>query len=171
MPSQKNLELLKKTRDVLKDGKAFYFTEFTGITVAKLETLRRELKKNQGTYLVVKNTLGLIAMKEMGFDDNMIGKIFTSATGIAIAYDDPIVLAKVLRDAENIKIKGGIIEGEFYDTSSVLRFSEIPSKFVLYGQLAGSLNLLGNLAGILEEIMRKFVHALEAVKNQKGDAK
>ena len=68
MPSQKNTKYLEKAKERLKEGKAFYFTDFTGLSVRNLEELRRELTKTNGNYLVLKNTIGCLAMKELGFD-------------------------------------------------------------------------------------------------------
>uniref|UniRef100_A0A7C4XAN5 Large ribosomal subunit protein uL10 n=1 Tax=candidate division WOR-3 bacterium TaxID=2052148 RepID=A0A7C4XAN5_UNCW3 len=170
MPSPRNKDYLEKTIKLLKDGKAFYFTDFTGITVQKLENLRRELKKNQGNYLVIKNTLGLLALKEMGFDETLLKNTLTGPTGIAIAYDDPIILAKFLKENGEIKIKGGIVEGEFYDAKGVLRFSEIPSKMTLYSHLLGALNVVAGLQNTIEGILRNFIYTLEGIKNKREEA-
>jgi len=55
MPSKQNVEYVEKTKERLKTGKAFYFTDFTGLSVQSLEKLRKELKRNSATYLVLKN--------------------------------------------------------------------------------------------------------------------
>ncbi|MEO0190482.1 MAG: 50S ribosomal protein L10 [candidate division WOR-3 bacterium] len=166
MPSPRNINYLQKTLQLFKEGKAFYFTDFSGSTVQKLESLRRELKQNKGNYLVVKNTLGLIALREMGFDENLLRSVLSGPTGIAIAYDDPIVLVKALKANEGIRIKGGIIEGVFYDAQGVSRFSEIPSKAVLYRQVIGSLNILGNLTNSLKSILANLIYTLNALKDK-----
>lgn len=168
MPPQKNVEALEKTKERLKTGNAFYFTDFTGLSVKALEKLRIELKKNQGNYLVLKNTLGFLAMKDLGFDEKTIKELFTGPTGIAIAFDDPIVLAKILANHENLRIKGSFIEGKFFATEGVLEFSKIPSKNALYSQLVGSLNMLGNFVNTLQCILRDLITTLEAVKNKEA---
>ncbi len=168
MPSQKNIEYLKKTKDILRTGKAFYFTDFTGLSVKNLESLRRELKKNNGNYLVLKNTLGFLVMKDMGVDETIAKQLFVGPTGIAIAFDDPIVLAKILTNRDNLRIKGSFIEGKFIDTNGVIQFSKIPSREALYSQLVGSLNMLGNFVNVLESIMRNLINTLEAVRNKEA---
>ncbi len=168
MPSQKNIEYLKKTKDILRTGKAFYFTDFTGLSVKNLESLRRELKKNNGNYLVLKNTLGFLVMKDMGVDETIAKQLFVGPTGIAIAFDDPIVLAKILTNRDNLRIKGSFIEGKFIDTNGVIQFSKIPSREALYSQLVGSLNMLGNFVNVLESMMRNLINTLEAVRNKEA---
>lgn len=165
MPSAKNNEILQKSRDILKEGKGFYFTDFTGLTVQTLEGLRRELKKHKGEYLVIKNTLGSIAFRDLGLEETTLKSVFAGSTGIAIAYDDPVVLAKILKDTSNLKIKGGYIEGSFYDTQAVTQLSRIPPRQMLIAQLLGSMNVAGNLVGVLQGIVRNLIYTLDAVSN------
>ena len=166
MPSQKNIEYVEKTKEQLKEGKAFYFTDFTGLNVKTMEKLRKELKANSATYLVLKNTLGFLAVKDLGFDDDALRRLFVGPTGIAVAFDDPIVLAKILTNTKNLKIKGGIIEGAFLDAKQVINFSRIPSKDVLFSTLVGSLKIVGNFVNVLESLLRNLVFTIEAMKNK-----
>jgi len=168
MPSQKNTEYLERTKERLKTGKAFYFTDFTGQSVKSLEKLRRELKKNKGHYIVLKNTLGFLALKDLGFDEAITKKLFEGPTGIAVAFDDPVILAKILTNHENLKIKGSFIEGTFFATEKVVELAKIPSKVALYSHLVGSLNVLGDFVTVLESIMRNLIYTIEAMKNKEA---
>ena len=168
MPSQKNEKYLTDTAEHLKTGKAFYFTDFTGLSVKNMEKLRRELKQNNGNYLVLKNTIGFLAMKQLGFDETAIKALFSGPTGIAIAFDDPIVLAKIITSHENLKVKGSLIEGDYFTAEQVIAFSKIPSKETLYSQVVGSLNILSNFVGVLEGIIRDVMYTLEAMKNKEA---
>jgi large subunit ribosomal protein L10 len=171
MPSQKNQDYVNKLIERLKPGKAFYFTDFTGLAVKNLEVLRRELRKNNATYVVLKNTLGYLAMKDMGFEDKSIRGLFVGPTGLAIAFDDPVVLAKILNNTENLKLKGGFVEGEYLDTNKIVEFARIPPRELLYGQLVGSVNVLGNFVGVLEAMIRNLMYTLEAIKEKNKEAK
>jgi large subunit ribosomal protein L10 len=171
MPSQKNLEYIDKLKERLKPGKAFYFTDFTGLAVKNLEVLRRELRKNNAAYVVLKNTLGYLAMKDMGFEEESIRELFIGPTGLAVAFDDPVVLAKILNDTENLKLKGGFVEGEYLDTTRIVEFARIPPRELLYAQVVGSVNIISNFVGILESIIRSFMYTLEAIKEKDKEAK
>ncbi|MEO0124129.1 MAG: 50S ribosomal protein L10 [candidate division WOR-3 bacterium] len=166
MPSQKNIETLKKSTEIMKNGKAFYFTEFTGLNVQQLENLRRELKKNQCNYLVVKNTLGLLALKNLGYEIDSIKKIFYGPIGIAIAYDDPLVPTKILKNIQGLKIKGAFVEGNVYDAGGVAELAKIPSKLVLLQSVVGSLNILGNLVNTLNSVIQNLVFTVDGIKNK-----
>ena len=171
MPSQKKFEYVEKVKERLKPGKAFYFTDFTGLTVKKMQVLRSELRKHKATYLVLKNTLGFLAMKEMGFDEPSIRQLFIGPTGVAIAFEDPVILAKILNDTEQLRVKGGFVEGEYLDSTKIVEFSKIPPRDVLYGQIVGSINVIANFVGTLESIIRDLMHTLEAMKDKNKEVK
>ncbi len=166
MPSQRNIEILKKSTELLKNGKAFYFTEFTGLNVQQMEKLRRDLKKNQCNYLVLKNTIGLLAFKNLGYETDLIKDKLFGPIGIAIAYDDPLVPTKILQEVQGLKIKGAFIEGTVYDAQDVSELSKIPSKNILLQSLMGSLNMVGNLVGTLNRVLQNFVFTIDSIKNK-----
>ncbi|MEO0096104.1 MAG: 50S ribosomal protein L10 [candidate division WOR-3 bacterium] len=166
MPSQKNVEILKKSVEILKNGKAFYFTEFTGLNVQQMEQLRRELKRNNCNYFIVKNTLGLIALKNLGYEIESIKKIFFGPTGIAIAYDDPLIPTKIFKEIQGLKIKGAFVEGMVFDAKGVAELSKIPSKNVLLQSIVGSLNMLGSLVNTLNGVMQKLVFTIDRIKEK-----
>ncbi len=168
MPSQKNISYLEKTKEKLKESTALYFTDFTGLSVKSLEKLRTELKKNNGNYVVLKNTLGFLALKDLGYDENETKQLFVGPTGIVIAFEDPIALAKIIASHKDLKIKGSFIEGKYCTREGVIEFSRIPSKDALYAQLVGSLNMLGNLVGVCEGILRSFISTVEALKKKEA---
>jgi len=168
MPSQKNISYLEKTKEKLKESTALYFTDFTGLSVKSLEKLRTELKKNNGNYVVLKNTLGFLALKDLGYDENETKQLFVGPTGIVIAFEDPIALAKIIASHKDLKIKGSFIEGKYYTRDGVIEFSRIPSKDALYAQLVGSLNVLGNLVGACEGILRSLISTVEALKKKEA---
>jgi large subunit ribosomal protein L10 len=168
MPSQKNVNYLEKTKERMKEVTALYFTDFTGLSVKSLEKLRKELKKSNGSYLVLKNTLGFLALRDLGYNEKETKQLFVGPTGIVIAFDDPIALAKIIAGHKDLKIKGSFIEGKYYNREGVIEFSRIPSKDVLLAQLAGSLNMLGNLASVCEGILRNLISTVEALKKKEA---
>jgi large subunit ribosomal protein L10 len=171
MPSQKNREYVENLKERLKPGKAFYFTDFTGLAVKHVEVLRREITKSKATYVVLKNTLGYLTMKDMGFEEKTIRELFIGPTGLAVAFDDPVALAKILNNTENLRLKGGIIEGEFLDATRIVELARIPSREVLYSQVVGSINLISNFVYTLESMISSFIYTLGAIKEKDKEAK
>lgn len=115
-------------------------TEYRGLTVKELQTLRRSLGEN-ADYAVVKNTLAKIAAQEVGiagFDE-----LLTGPTAIAFIKGDVVEAAKGLRDFAKanpaLVIKGGILDGNALDASEIAKLADLESREVLLGKLAGAM--------------------------------
>jgi len=116
-------------------------TEYRGLTVGELKTLRRSLGEN-ANYAVVKNTLAKIAAKNVGiegFDDLLVGP-----TAIAFIKGDVVETAKGLRDFAkanpNLVIKGGVYEGKTLSAAEVAKLADLESREVLLAKVAGGIN-------------------------------
>jgi large subunit ribosomal protein L10 len=115
-------------------------TEYRGLTVAQLTTLRKSIAGN-ATYAVVKNTLTSIAAKEAGisaFDGDLAGP-----TAIAFVTGDPVEAAKGLRDFAKtypaLVIKGGVLDGKALSADEVKKLADLESREVLLAKLAGAM--------------------------------
>jgi len=115
-------------------------TEYRGLSVKQLQTLRRALGEN-ADYAVVKNTLTQIAAKEAGvegFDD-----LLTGPTAIAFINGDVVEAAKGLRDFAKanpaLVIKGGYYEGKPLEAKEIAKLADLESREVLLGKLAGAM--------------------------------
>jgi large subunit ribosomal protein L10 len=115
-------------------------TEYRGLTVGELKTLRRSLGEH-ANYAVVKNTLAKIAASQSGiegFDD-----LLTGPTAIAFIKGDVVEAAKGLRDFAkanpNLVIKGGYLDGKAIDAAEVGKLADLESREVLLAKLAGAM--------------------------------
>ncbi|MFT3889111.1 MAG: 50S ribosomal protein L10 [Arachnia sp.] len=124
---------------------AAVLTEYRGLTVKDLQTLRRSLGEN-ATYAVAKNTLATIAAKEAGIEG--LDESLTGPTAIAFVKGDIAAAAKGLRDFAkanpSLAIKGGVLEGKVLDSKAVLKLADLESREVLLAKMAGALQ--ANLA-------------------------
>lgn len=150
---------------------AVLLTEYKGLTVAEIGTLRDFLKEVGAEYKVAKNTLCTIAAK--GTPVESAKDMFIGPTGIAFGFADPIAATKkVLEYAEKndkFKVKAGVIEGKLYSLDDIKALSKLPSKKVLLGMLAGAFQApLSKLAGALNATISQFAYALEALKTKRS---
>jgi large subunit ribosomal protein L10 len=115
-------------------------TEYRGLSVKQLQTLRRALGEN-ATYAVVKNTLTQIAATQAGIDG--FDALLTGPTAIAFINGDVVEAAKGLRDFAranpSLVIKGGVLEGRSLEASEIARLADLESREVLLAKLAGAL--------------------------------
>ncbi len=147
------------------------FTDYKGMTVAELTELRRRLRKSSLDYSVVKNTLAKIAARDT--DVSVAADVFVGPVGIAIGYDDPVlVLKKVLeftKTNEKLQVKGAVVEGKFCEQKEVKEIAELPPREILLSMLAGVLQApLSKMAGAVSATVSGFAYAVEALKNKKS---
>jgi len=142
------------------------------MTVAELTSLRILLRSSSLEYSIVKNTLAHIASQDTGMAvavDSLKGPV-----GIAIGYDDPVlVLKKVLefkKTNEKIKIRGAVVEGKFCDPAVVREIADLPSRDILLSMLAGAFQSpLSTLARALAATVTTFAYAMESLKSTKNN--
>jgi len=135
-----------KTADVAELVESFQesagavLTEYRGLTVKQLQTLRRSLGDN-ADYAVVKNTLTKIAATQAGIEG--FDALLTGPTAIAFINGDVVEAAKGLRDFAranpSLVIKGGVLEGKSLDAGEIAKLADLESREVLLARLAGGM--------------------------------
>jgi large subunit ribosomal protein L10 len=131
--------------EAFKEATATVVTEYRGLSVANLATLRRSLGQS-ATYTVAKNTLVKRAASEAGIEG--LDELFTGPTAIAFIKGEPVDAAKAIKtfakDNKALVIKGGYMEGKSLSVAEVERIADLESREVLLAKLAGAMK--GNLA-------------------------
>ncbi|MGA6925613.1 MAG: 50S ribosomal protein L10 [Desulfosarcina sp.] len=145
-------------------------TDYKGLDVSSLNSLRRKLKAANAEYQVAKNSL-LVRASE-GNDASLIRDRFKGPSAIAMSYDDPVAPAKVLTDfvKENKKfeIKVGVLNGKVVDSDGIKALSSLPSREVLLAQVLSTMNAVPTaLVTALSDVPRRFVNVLQAIKDQR----
>jgi len=114
-------------------------TEYRGLTVAQLKTLRRSLSGN-ANYAVVKNTLTAIAAKEAGVEG--LDADLAGPSAIAFVSGDPVEAAKGLRDFAKanpqLVIKAGVLDGRPLTAEDINKLADLESREVLLAKAAGA---------------------------------
>ena len=164
-------EVVDKIKEKLKQSTSLYITDFTGLNVDQINQLRRDLKKQGAEFVVTKNTLWRLAVKDSGFDPLL--NYLDGPTGVAFGYEDPLMPAKILYDfnkkTEKPKTKALWIEKSLFDGERLEELAKLPSREGLLTQIVGSINSpLTNLVGTLEGILRNLVGTLEAIIKTKS---
>ena len=139
------------------------FLNFHGLSVAKATELRRALRKAGGDYMVAKKTLISIAAKEAGFDVDKKKLEGEAAVAVAGREENAILaVAKEIanfakKNAEMLKIIGGIWSGAWADVEQIRRLAAIPGRDILLTQLAFMLlQPMASFARVLKEVEQKI---------------
>ena len=176
MPAKVKYELVDGLREKLSRTKAVFVGEYRGMTVAQSTMLRHKVREAGGELKVAKNSLFAIAMKEAGLEaipeDMMKGpNIF------ALCYDDPVAVAKVLKEYVNDKsqkafvLKGGLLEKQQLNLAQLLALADLPSKEVMRGQVVRTIAApLSGLVNVLAGTMRNFVTCLDQIRAKKAES-
>ena len=171
MPNNKNIEKVKELKETFSKAKAIYFTEYHGLNVGDITKLRSEFFKADVEYKVAKNTLIKLAAEQnkiSGLDEVLIG-----STAIAIAYNEPVAPAKVIKeftkDNDLPAVKGILFDGEFLPGEEFKKLADMPSKEESLSQLVAMLNSpLQKLVSTLIAPIQNAVGVLNNLKEKKS---
>lgn len=134
-------ESVKALKDEFSQYNGYIFTDYRGMTVEQITTLRRTLMKKDSAYRVVKNRYARIALSQLdrSADEQLVGP-----TAIALVKgDEANAVAKELyalaRDGAPLVVKGGLIDGQFFSPEEVEALSKLPGKLELIAMLMSTM--------------------------------
>jgi large subunit ribosomal protein L10 len=114
-----------------------FLISFKGITVPQVTELRKQVRETGSDYLVVKNTLALIAVKDSPLV--ALKGQFKGETAVAFNRTDAVMLAKALtkfaKDVPNLRFKGAMLNGQILPASEIQNIANLPSRNELIAKL------------------------------------
>ena len=158
----------------LQTAKSAMIVSFQGLTVAKDQEFRNNLRAAGAKYQVVKNTLARIAVKGTDFEqttDHLKG-----VTAIAWTDSDPVVLAKAISkfmkdNADVYKFKTGVVDGKLVDLKQVTEIASLPSKEELISKLLYVLNAQAQrIVTVINAVPRDLAVVIKQIGEQEGRA-
>lgn len=127
--------------EAFQSSSAAVLTEYRGLSVAQLKSLRRSLGSGN-SYAVVKNTLAKLGAKNAGVEG--VDEMLAGPSAIAFVHGDPVEAAKALRnfakDNPMLVIKGAVMDGKVLTAKEVGKLADLESREVLLAKLAGAMN-------------------------------
>jgi len=131
-------ELVTALNGVFKDTGVVVVAHYSGLNVAQMQTLRRQMKHAGAAVKVAKNRLGKIALE--GTDAAVIVPLLKGPTLIAYS-GDPIAAPKVATDFakanEKFVILGGAMGKTALDPNAVKALASLPSLDELRAKIVG----------------------------------
>lgn len=148
-----------------------FLIEFKGITVPQVTELRKQVREANSDYIVVKNTLALIAVKDSPL--KALEKQFAGPTAVAYNQTDAVALAKALtkfaKDVPAITFKGAMLNGQIVPANQIQAIANLPSREELVSKLLYlMLYPIRGLAVVLNANIRNLAVVLDQVAKQKG---
>ena len=162
---------IESIKEKLSKAQVAIVTEYKGLTVEEITSLRRELQKESGDYTVTKNTLAKIAVKDTPYE--VITETLKGPVAIAFGFEDPAapakVLAKFIKETKKGVITAAGLDGQLLTAEEAKALADIPSKEELYAKMLGCVNSPATgIAGAVNAVMSSLVRAIDAVAKQKA---
>ena len=118
------------------------------------------------------------SLARIAFQDGPHGQLsekLKETCAVAFGYDDPVAVAKVLSDyaktSKKFAFRFASLEGQFLDEESIKELAKLPGREELLAKLLGTMNAVPtNFVGVLANVLRTFLYALNAIKDQKEAA-
>ncbi len=173
-PRPEKVAVVDEVRERFASSEAALLTEYRGIAVHDMQTLRRSLRAAGGDYKIYKNTLVRFAVRELGLE---IEDLLIGPTAIAFVptdgSGDPVTVAKALRDFAkgnpHLVVKGGVLGEDILSEADAKALAEIAPREELLAQLAGLIAApMQQFAGLLQAVPRDFAYGLRALIDQGG---
>lgn len=180
--SQKKADTVAQLADKLAKAKAFFLTDYRGLSHQQLETLKKTLKKVEGELLVAKNTMIRIAMQQCnpsissGQAMKQLEPELKNPTAAFLSYGDEIsaikILANFIKTTQLPKIKIGFFAGNVATEADFQKLSNLPTRDILLATLVNRLQSpIYGLHRSLNWNLQRLVTVFENLKIQKSNVK
>lgn len=162
-------QMVKELEEALQHP-CLVVTQFSKLSVKDIESLRRQLQPLESRYLVAKNSLSRLALRELKQDQLL--EWVGGQTGFVVGEKDPIAISKILvkfvKDHETLKLRGGFLEGELMTEEGIRTLASLPSREALLGKAVFMIQSpISRLQGVLLGALRKLLVALQEISKQK----
>jgi large subunit ribosomal protein L10 len=152
---------------------SMFIAEYSGMSVAQVTRLRRELRTIGVDFTVVKNTLLKIA--SVGTKAAVLQDQFHGPNAIVCIYNDPVGAAKIVqnfaREVPLLKVKAGFLGDQALTLDDIVKLSTLPPKDVLIAKFMGLLQSMPQrFVYVLSGNLSKLLYTLDAIKTQKAQA-
>ncbi len=159
---QEKEQVVNEIKEKLDKASSAVVIDYRGITVAEADLLRKRMREANVEYKIYKNTMVRRAVAGTQFE--ALTDVLKGPSGIAFGFEDATAPAKILdksiKEFKKMEVKGGVIDGVFYDPAGVSAVAQIPSRDELIAKLLGSFNAP----------ISSFARVIQAIADKDGEA-
>lgn len=167
-------ELVAQYEERINTSSALVFTNYKGVSVAQLRSLRGKLKETGTVYTIVKNSLMGIALKNT--EREVPSELMNGENAIAFVGEDigrgVTALKDWIKDEKIIEITGAMLETSLLDAKRAEALSDLPTKEQTLALVLGAINApASTLVRMLNAPSASLVRVINAhVEKQKEAA-
>jgi large subunit ribosomal protein L10 len=161
-------QLVSSLRQDLSESNLVIVAQQTGLTVAQVSDLRRQMREAGAQYKVAKNTLARLAVA--GTENEEMTSFLSGPTALAYSKD-PVAAAKVsikfANSNDKFKVIGGSMNGRILNAKEVEALSKLPSLDELRAKIIGTISTPATrVAGILQAPAGQLARVFSAYGNK-----
>lgn len=164
-------EKIEKIKEKVDKAQVAILTNYQGLTVEEITKLRRSIQQGGGDYMVTKNTLTKIAIKDTQYE--VLTDSLKGPSAIAFGFEDPVspakALSKFIKEAKKGEIVAAVLEGKLLTAQEAKALANLPTKEELYAKMLGCVNSPATgIVGSINAVMAQLTRAMAAVRDQKS---
>lgn len=171
MARKEKIDEVKKLKEIFENNCGIIFTDHSGLKAEDAVKVRDKLVEMNSYLRIIKNTLALIAVKDIYKDIN-IEEILKGPTSIVVSSEDMLSTVKAVsgfsKELDVLKIKAGIFENKLLDSAEMEKLAKLPGREELFTNLVITIKSpIFNLINIIGSLTRNLVLVLNAVREKK----
>jgi large subunit ribosomal protein L10 len=161
-------QLVSTLRQGLEESSLVIVAQQTGLTVAEVSDLRRQMREAGAQYKVTKNTLARLAVA--GTQNEGLNSLLSGPTALAYSKD-PVAAAKITMKFANsndkFSVVGGILDGKVLSQKDIETLSKLPSLDELRAKIVGMISTPATrIAGVMQASAGQLARVISAYGNK-----
>lgn len=169
--SQKE-QIIDQLKEAIDQNKILVMADYRGLAVQDIIALKKEVKEQGGKLQVAKKTLLNIALQDKGIEFDT--RKFSGPLVFAFGPEETAIPKKLWsysKKNENLKIEGGILEGNVLSSDEVIVLAKLPSKEELLAKVVGTIQApISGFVRVLSGTVGSFVNVVKAISDKKAQA-
>jgi large subunit ribosomal protein L10 len=170
MPTKEKEKQIELLTERFKRASSVIVADHTGINVADITVLRRDLRKANAEFKIAKNTLFRKAAKDAGMEQ--MAEHFVGPTTLVYGFDDPSVPAKIIfefsKKSDIPKVKAYYLDNVSLPIDDYKRIAQLPPREQVLALVVGAVNgPILNFIMTIDGATRNFIGLLDALAESK----
>lgn len=166
-------EALDEVTKLFESAKVVVLTDYKGISVEDVTTLRRSIRAAKGRFKIVKNTLARKVFADEKYAS--FRKLLKGSAALAFGQEDPVELVKKVTEfaktSKQLTVTAGLLDGAVLAPKDLEVLATLPAKPVLYAQLMGWMNApISQLMSTMDGQVRNFLYLLKGIEEKQAAA-
>jgi len=160
---------LAELEDLVAKQQVMIFTNYQGLKAVEVDQARLAVEPSDAKYLVTKNTLLRIALKNAGLaiESSAFDKPLACVFGLSDQVATAKAAVKAAKELEAFEILGGIVDGQLVDEAAIRNLATLPSREELLGKFVSVLAApMSGFVSVMSGNLRGFVQVLHQYEEQ-----